>query len=68
VAALLALFISFWLTLDERYWALLTAFVVAQPDSGLVLAKGFYRILGTLPPSLSTEQLHRSQFEVWQAH
>jgi Fusaric acid resistance protein family len=28
-AALLALFISFWLALDEPYWALLTVFVVA---------------------------------------
>src|ERR1700730_3246016 len=46
-AALLALFISFWLALDEPYWALLTVFVVSQPDSGLVLAKGFYRLLGT---------------------
>jgi uncharacterized membrane protein YccC len=46
-SALLALFISFWLGLDEPYWALLTVFVVAQPDSGLVLAKGFYRLLGT---------------------
>jgi uncharacterized membrane protein YccC len=46
-AALLALFVSFWLGLDEPYWALLTTFVVAQPDSGLVLAKGFYRLLGT---------------------
>src|SRR5260370_11746005 len=44
-AALLALFMSFWLGLDEPYWALLTVFVVAQPDSGLVLPKGFYRLL-----------------------
>ncbi len=48
LAALLALFISFWLMLDEPYRALLTVFVVAQPDSGQVLAKGFYRILA--PP------------------
>jgi len=54
LAALLALFISFWLTLDEPYWALLTVFVVAQPDSGLVLAKGFYRILGTAAGALMT--------------
>ena len=46
-AAVVALFISFWLGLDEPYWALLTVFIVAQPDSGLVLAKGFYRLLGT---------------------
>ena len=57
LAALLALFISFWLTLDEPYWALLTVFVVAQPDSGLVLAKGFYRILGTAAGVLMTVAL-----------
>ena len=53
-SALLALFISFWLGLDEPYWALLTVFVVAQPDSGLVLAKGFYRLLGTTAGILVT--------------
>jgi len=56
-AALLALFISFWLALDEPYWALLTVFVVAQPDSGLVLAKGFYRLLGTAVGLLVTTAL-----------
>src|SRR6266480_2027018 len=48
LAGLLALFLAFWLGLDEPRWALLTVFVVSQPDSGLVLAKGFYRILGTI--------------------
>jgi uncharacterized membrane protein YccC len=47
-AGLLALFLAFWLELDQPRWALLTVFVVSQPDSGLVLAKGFYRILGTI--------------------
>src|SRR5262249_30327478 len=47
-AAMLALFISFWAALDEPRWAFLTVFVVSQPDSGLVLAKSFYRILGTV--------------------
>src|SRR6266704_1890857 len=48
LAGLLALFIAFWLGLDQPRWALLTVFIVSQPDSGLVLAKGFYRILGTI--------------------
>ena len=48
LAGLLALFIAFWLGLDEPRWALLTVFIVSQPDSGQVLAKGFYRILGTM--------------------
>ena len=47
-ASLLALYIAFWAGLDDPRWAALTVFVVSQPDSGLVLAKGFYRILGTL--------------------
>ena len=47
LAGLIALYIAFWLELDEPRWALFTVFVVAQPDSGQVLAKGFYRILGT---------------------
>ncbi|HEU5313130.1 MAG TPA: FUSC family protein, partial [Candidatus Udaeobacter sp.] len=47
-AAMLALFISFWAALDEPRWAFLTVFIVSQPDSGLVLAKSFYRILGSV--------------------
>jgi uncharacterized membrane protein YccC len=52
VATLLALFIAFWLGLDEPRWALLTVYVVAQPHSGLVLAKGFFRMLGTIAGAL----------------
>jgi uncharacterized membrane protein YccC len=47
VAGLLALYVAFWLGLDEPRWALLTVYVVSQPESGLVLAKSFYRALGT---------------------
>src|SRR6267142_5985769 len=47
-ASLLALYIAFRTGLDDPRWAFLTVFVVSQPDSGLVLAKGFYRILGTI--------------------
>ena len=48
VAALLALYLAFWLGLDQPKWALMTVFIVSQPDSGLVLAKGFFRLLGTI--------------------
>ncbi len=48
LAGLLALFLAFWLGLDQPRWSLLTVFIVSQPDSGLVLAKGFYRVLGTI--------------------
>src|SRR5258708_6861296 len=47
-AALLALYIAFWAGLDDPRWAFLTVYIVSQPDSALVLAKGFYRILGTI--------------------
>jgi uncharacterized membrane protein YccC len=48
VASLLALYIAFWLALDDPRWSFLTVFIVAQPDSGPVLTKSFYRILGTI--------------------
>ena len=47
-ASLLALFIAFWAALDDPRWAVLTVFVESQPDSGLVVAKSFYRMLGTV--------------------
>src|ERR1700730_3575266 len=53
-ASLLALSIAFWAGLDDPRWSFLTVFVVSQPDSGLVLAKGFYRILGTIAGVLVT--------------
>src|ERR1700731_106911 len=51
-AALLALYLAFWLGLDQPKWALMTVFIVSQPDSGLVLAKGFFRLLGTIAGTL----------------
>src|SRR5229473_5195108 len=47
-ASLLALYIAFCAGLDDPRWAFLTVYIVSQPDSGLVLAKSFYRILGTI--------------------
>lgn len=56
-AALLALLIAFWLGLDDPRWSMLTVYVVSQPDSGLVLAKSFYRLLGTIGGVLITVAL-----------
>jgi uncharacterized membrane protein YccC len=47
-SGLLALLVGFTFNLDQPKWALLTVFIVAQPQSGLVLAKSFYRIIGTV--------------------
>src|SRR6266702_3308340 len=47
-SGLLALLVAFAFNLDQPKWALLTVFIIAQPQSGLVLAKSFYRIIGTV--------------------
>ncbi len=47
-SGLLALLVAFTFNLDQPYWALLTVFIVSQPQKdGLILAKSFYRIIGT---------------------
>ena len=48
-SGLIALLVAFTFNLDEPYWALLTVFIVAQPrQSGQVLGKSFYRMIGTV--------------------
>src|SRR5262245_27449476 len=47
-AAMLALYIALLLPLDRPFWAILTAFIVAQPLTGMAVAKGLYRFAGTL--------------------
>ncbi|HUB64288.1 MAG TPA: FUSC family protein [Methylocella sp.] len=44
----LALYIAFWLELDNAFWAGLTAAFVCQPQLGASLRKGWYRMIGTL--------------------
>ena len=53
-AALLALWIAFRLGFDSPRSSMLTVFIVAQPQTGVVLAKSFYRILGTAAGCLAT--------------
>ncbi len=53
-AAILALYLAFWLGLDQPKWALMSVFIVSQPDSGLVLAKSVFRMLGTAVGTLVT--------------
>ncbi|MGH6813664.1 MAG: FUSC family protein, partial [Methylocella sp.] len=38
----LALYVAFWLELDNAYWAGLTAAIVCQPQLGASLRKGWY--------------------------
>lgn len=48
LAALLALMISMMLTLPDPRTAIFTTFIVMQPQSGLVVSKSYYRVLGTV--------------------
>jgi uncharacterized membrane protein YccC len=43
----LALYIAFWLELDNPFWAGTTAAIVCQPQLGASLRKGWYRMIGT---------------------
>jgi uncharacterized membrane protein YccC len=44
----LALYVAFWLELDNAYWAGTSAGIVCQPHLGASLRKGWYRMIGTL--------------------
>ncbi|WP_160107354.1 FUSC family protein [Pseudomonas izuensis] len=44
----LALYLAFFLDMQQPQWALITVFIVNQPLSGMVLSKSAYRLLGTV--------------------
>lgn len=48
VGAMLALWLAMRLDLDRPYWAMATAYIVAQPLAGAMRSKAVYRFLGTL--------------------
>ena len=47
-AVCLALYVAFWLELDNPFWAGATAAIVAQPTLGVSLRKGWFRMVGTV--------------------
>src|ERR1700734_529096 len=44
----LALFVAFWLELDNPFWAGTSAAIVCQPQLGASLRKGWFRMVGTV--------------------
>jgi uncharacterized membrane protein YccC len=48
VSVCLALYVAFWLELDNAYWAGTTAAIVCQPHLGASLRKGWFRMIGTV--------------------
>lgn len=53
LAGLVALLVAYALGLGQPHWAMMTVFIVAQPVAGMVLAKGFFRLVGTLAGALA---------------
>ena len=47
-AVCLALFVAFWLELDNPFWAGTSAGIVCQPQLGASLRKGWFRMIGTV--------------------
>jgi uncharacterized membrane protein YccC len=45
--AMAALALAFWLGLDNPYWSMATAYIVAQPLTGAMRSKALYRFFGT---------------------
>src|SRR5690348_14273039 len=48
VSVCFALYIAFWLQLDDASWAGLSAAIVCQPRLGASLRKGWFRMIGTV--------------------
>src|ERR1700757_599878 len=44
----LALYVTFWLELDNPFWAGTSAAIVCQPQLGASLRKGWFRLIGTI--------------------
>ncbi len=47
IGAMMALALAFWLGLDNPYWCMATAYIVAQPLTGAMRSKAVYRFCGT---------------------
>ncbi len=54
VGAMLAMWLAMRLNLDRPYWAMATAYIVAQPLAGAMRSKAMYRFGGTLIGSIVT--------------
>src|SRR6266853_770990 len=48
VSVCLALYVAFWLELDNAYWAGTSAALMCQPHLGASLRKGWFRMIGTV--------------------
>ncbi|MDP4006760.1 FUSC family protein [Methylobacterium sp. NEAU K] len=56
-AAMLALYVAFWIDLPRPYWALGTVYITSQVLAGATRSKALYRVLGTLLGAVVTVAL-----------
>jgi len=56
-AAILALYIGFWLDLPRPYWAMTTVYICSQSLSGTTRSKAFFRVCGTVLGAVVTVAL-----------
>ena len=54
LSAIMALYLAYSIGLPRPFWAMTTAYVVAQPWSGAVRSKALYRLVGTFVGSAAT--------------
>ncbi|MGE8682411.1 FUSC family protein [Achromobacter marplatensis] len=54
LSAIMALYLAYSIGLPRPFWAMTTAYVVAQPWSGAVRSKALYRLVGTFIGSAAT--------------
>lgn len=54
LSAIMALYLAYSIGLPRPFWAMTTAYVVAQPWSGAVRSKALYRLIGTFAGSAAT--------------
>ncbi|QYJ24032.1 FUSC family protein [Achromobacter sp. ES-001] len=54
LSAIMALYLAYSIGLPRPFWAMTTAYVVAQPWSGAVRSKALYRLVGTFAGSAAT--------------
>ncbi|MGN6376635.1 MAG: FUSC family protein [Sphingomonas sp.] len=47
IGAMLALYVALSIGLPRPYWAMITAYIVSQPQAGAVRSKALYRVIGT---------------------
>jgi uncharacterized membrane protein YccC len=52
-AVCLALYVAFWLQLDNPFWAGITPALVSQPQLGASLRRGWFMMIGTIVGSVA---------------